>query len=258
MIKVCVLASGSKGNAIYVSDEKTSILVDAGLSGIEIERRLHSRNINPETLDAIVVSHEHTDHIRGVGVLSRRLRLPVYINEPTLTAAGAQLGPLHETRTFRSGASFTAGSFFIHPFSLPHDAADPVGFAIHDGITKIGIATDLGVTTQLVRHHLKECTMLIIEANHDLKMLEEGPYPWEVKQRIRSRLGHISNETCRDLLSELSGKELKHVIVAHMSEINNKPERAISVVTEAVDDSVISVTLARQYEAGKIIDVDTS
>ena len=256
MTKICVLASGSKGNAVYVSNEKTAILVDAGLSGTEIERRFQSRNINPNRLDAIVVSHEHRDHIQGVGVLSRRFRLPVYINKSTVSEATTQLGFLHETRIFNQGTSFSIGDLSVHPFSVSHDAVDPVGFTIQDHSAKIGIATDLGVGTQLVCHHLAGCRLVVLEANHDLKMLEDGPYPWPVKQRIRSRLGHLSNEASRDLLDKVSHSELEHVIVAHVSEINNQPDRALSVLREAVGRHAFRFSLASQHAAGDMIILD--
>ncbi|NVM22755.1 MAG: MBL fold metallo-hydrolase [Desulfobacterales bacterium] len=258
MTSICILASGSKGNAIYVSNDKTAILLDAGLSGIEIERRLHSRGINADSLDAIVVSHEHTDHIHGVGVLSRRFRLPVYINEPTLAASGDQLGPIHETRRFHRGIAFCIGSLSLHPFTVSHDAAEPVGFTIQDGGAKIGISTDLGVATQLVRHHLMGCTMVVLEANHDLKMLEEGPYPWEVKQRIRSRHGHLSNEASRDLLGEISHSALRHVVLAHISETNNHPEKVMSVIAESAPDHLTSLTVASQHTPGDVITLEGS
>ncbi|MBN1841623.1 MAG: MBL fold metallo-hydrolase [Deltaproteobacteria bacterium] len=256
MTKICVLASGSKGNAIFVSNDKTAILIDAGLSGTEIDRRLRSRNISPDALDAVVVSHEHGDHIHGVGVMSRRFHLPVYINEPTLAVSRTRLGALHEVRHFQRGASFCIGSLSIHPFSVSHDAADPVGFTIRDGGAKIGIATDLGVATKLVCHHLEGCSLMILEANHDLKMLEEGPYPWHVKQRISSRLGHLSNEASRDLLGAVAGSKLKHVIVSHMSETNNEPGKALSVVGEAVSHQAARLSLAPQHEAGDMIILD--
>ncbi len=256
MTKVCVLASGSKGNAICVSNEKTVVLIDAGLSAIEIQRRLQSRNINPKTLDAIVVSHEHRDHVQGVGVLSRRFRLPVYISEPTLLAETATLGPLHEVRNFQSGITFCIDDLSVHPFSVSHDAVDPVGFTIHAGDVKIGIATDLGVTTQLVCQHLKGSRLVVLEANHDAKMLDDGPYPWEVKQRIRGRLGHLSNEASRDILGEVVDGKLEHVVVAHMSATNNHPDRALSVVGEALGSHSARLSLAHQHAAGDIITLD--
>jgi phosphoribosyl 1,2-cyclic phosphodiesterase len=250
---ICVLASGSKGNAIYVSDGTTSILIDAGLSAVEIERRLLSRNLHPESLDAIVVSHEHSDHIQGAGPLSRRFQLPVYINEPTLAAAEAQLGNIQQTVKFRPGASFRIGDLCLHPFSVSHDASESVGFTVEVDATKIGVATDLGTATQLVSHHLKGCTLMVLEANHDPKMLEEGPYPWHVKQRIQSRLGHLSNQASRDLLGEICHSGLRHVILAHISETNNTPEKALSVVGEALSGNHIKLGVAAQHVAGEII-----
>ncbi len=256
MTKVCVLASGSKGNAIYVSDGGTSVLIDAGLSAIETERRLRSRRLDPNNLDAIVVSHEHADHIQGAGVLSRRYHLPVYINEPTLAAAKAQLGAVNETIRFHPGVAFCIGDLCLHPFSVSHDASDSVGFTVQDDTTKMGIVTDLGVATQLVRHHLKGCRLIILEANHDQRMLEEGPYPWHVKQRIQSRLGHLSNEASRDLLGEVSHSGLRHVILAHISETNNEPDRALSVVSEAVSHDRTQLSVAYQHVAGEIISLE--
>lgn len=253
MTSICVLASGSKGNAIYVSDGSTSVLIDAGLSAVEIERRLLSRNLHPDSLDAIVVSHEHSDHIQGAGPLSRRYRLPVYINEPTLAAAEAQLGNIQRTVKFRPGASFSVGNLRLHPFSVSHDASESVAFTIGVGATKIGIATDLGTATQLVSHHLEGCTLMVLEANHDPRMLEEGPYPWHVKQRIQSRLGHLSNQASRDLLGRVCHSGLRHVILAHMSETNNTPEKALSVVGEALSGNHIDLRVAAQHVAGEVI-----
>lgn len=253
MIKVCVLASGSKGNAIYVANENTAVLIDAGMSGSEIENRLCSRGIDSETLDAVVVSHEHGDHTLGVGVMSRRFKIPVYASEPTLVATKGRLGVLKDVRHFEPGTAFNVGSLNLRPFPLSHDAADPAGFTIHSNGSKIGIATDLGVATQLVCHHLKGCRLVVLEANHDVQMLEEGPYPWELKQRIRSRAGHLSNEASRDLLGEIAHAQLEHVIVAHVSEKNNRPSRALSVVMEAARHPITQFSLARQDEAGETI-----
>jgi phosphoribosyl 1,2-cyclic phosphodiesterase len=255
MTQVCVLASGSKGNALYISDGVTSVLIDAGLSAIAIERRLRSRGLDPGSLDAIVVSHEHSDHIQGVGPLSRRYELPVYINELTLAAAKQQVGDLSQARTFRRGLSFSIGDLCLHPFSVSHDASDAVGFTILSTTVKMGIATDLGVATQLVRHHLKGCKLIVLEANHDHKMLEEGPYPWHIKQRIQGRMGHLSNEACRDLLGDVCHSGLKHVILGHISETNNDPEKALSVVEGALSDNRTHLSVARQHEAGQIIKI---
>ena len=234
-LSLCVLASGSKGNAIYVSDGSTAILVDAGLSGIEIAKRMHSAGLEMETLKAIVVSHEHSDHVRGVGVLARRHRLPVYITRATASAAAPQIGRIDDVKHFEIGQTFFIEDLAIHPFATSHDAHDSSGFTINRNGHKIGIATDLGIATGMVKDHLKSCSLLVLEANHDPRMLIEGPYPWPLKQRIKSRSGHLSNQDSRDLLTEVKHQGLCHVILAHLSETNNTPEKALQAVLQAVN-----------------------
>jgi len=251
-LAVCVLASGSKGNATYISNGSTSILIDAGLSGVELDRRLRSRGLNPTDLDAIVVSHEHSDHIQGVGILSRRYKLPVYINRKT-ECASPQLGNLHEKRPFVCGAAFCIKELIIHPFSISHDAEDPAGFTIgQNGIT-IGIATDLGFVTSMVKEHLKRCSALILEANHDSTMLESGPYPWHLKQRIKSRVGHLSNIDSKKLLLEVQHQDLQQVVLAHLSETNNTPQKALAEVLEALNRCKTRLSVADQYSSGPVI-----
>ena len=252
-LAVCILASGSKGNAIFISSGDTSLLIDAGLSGIEIERRLTSRGLDPKSLDAILVSHEHSDHIQGVGVLSRRYKLPVYINSKTQKAAVSQLGKLYDFKRFECGSMFTINDLSIHPFSISHDAKDPCGFTVNQNGTKIGIATDLGIATAMVKAHLKGCTLLILEANHDEKMLLNGPYPWPVKQRIKSRIGHLSNEASKTLLNELQHDGLKHVMLAHLSETNNTPQKAFNDVGRALTRCEPHLYVATQDECGAIL-----
>ena len=249
---VCMLASGSKGNAIFMSDGCTSILVDAGLSGIEIERRLKSKGLSPEGLDAILVSHEHADHIQAVGVLSRRFKLPVYISGKTKRAARSHLGNIHNMITFECGSGFKIKTLSIRPFSVSHDAEDPAGFTFQGNGSKIGIATDLGHVTSLVKEHLKQCDLLILEANHDPTMLIEGPYPWPLKQRIQSRVGHLSNQDSRQLLCEVNHDRLSHVILAHLSETNNTPQKAKGEVGQALSDCRIRLDVASQDTCSKL------
>jgi len=248
-----MLASGSRGNSIYISDEDTSVLIDAGLSGVEIERRMKSRNLNINDIDAIIVSHEHSDHIQGVGILARRYDLPVYISPETYNTASAQLGSIRKVKNFFCGTEFAIKDLTIRPFSISHDASDPAGFTIGCNGQKVGIATDLGIATAMVRQHLKDCCCLIIEANHDVPMLEEGPYPWSVKQRVKGRTGHLSNESSRELLMDIMHDRMSHVILAHLSETNNTPEKALRVVTEHLTDSCLNVSVATQSCAGPII-----
>jgi phosphoribosyl 1,2-cyclic phosphodiesterase len=252
-LSVCVLGSGSKGNAIFISDGSTSILIDAGLSGIEIERRLKSRGLSPENLDAVLVSHEHVDHIKSAGVLSRRFDLPVYLSSKTGKIASTQLGTVKKLRNFECGSTFKIKNLTVHPFSLPHDAKDPSGFTVRLDSKKIGIVTDLGTATAMVKSHLKDCALLVLEANHDPVMLENGPYPWPLKQRIKSRTGHLSNEASKLLLKELLHDRLQHVVLAHLSEINNTPEKAISVVGQALTSRNIKLHAACQDRCGDLL-----
>ena len=252
-LSACMLASGSKGNAIFVSDGSTSILIDAGLSGIEIERRLKSKGLCPDDLDAILVSHEHADHINGVGVLSRRFDLPVFISKQTCKAASSQIGNVRDIVNFESGISFLINTLTIHPFSISHDAEDPVGFTINRDKTKIGIATDLGIATSMVKEHLRDCSLLILEANHDTDMLINGPYPWELKQRIKNRTGHLSNEESKNLLKEVRHDKLQHVILAHISETNNTSEKALNAVGPALTNYNSRISAATQHESGALI-----
>lgn len=256
-LSVCMLASGSKGNSIFISDGNTAVLLDAGLSGAEIERRLKSRGLSPADLDAILVSHEHGDHIRGVGVLSRRFDLPVYMSRKTARAGSSRLGKIHDSmiKHFECGAEFAINTLKFRPFSLSHDAEDPAGFTVRQNGTKIGIATDLGIATRMVKTHLKDCSLLILEANHDPEMLMNGPYPWHLKQRVRDRTGHLSNQESKELLAEIRHERLSHVILAHLSETNNTVRKALSVVGEALNHCKTRLSVARQDRCGEIFKV---
>lgn len=259
-LTVCVLASGSRGNAVYVSDGTTAVLVDAGLSGVEIARRMARNGLSPARLDAILVTHEHGDHVKGVGVMARRHRLPVYWSPATARALEGRLGTVPDGRTFRAGASFTVGTLAVHPFATAHDAADPVGFTLEAGGRRLGIATDLGTATNLVRHHLHGCDALVLEANHDPHLLMSGPYPWHLKQRVRSRSGHLSNAAARDLLLDVCHDRLSHVILGHLSEENNRPELALQMIREALDgrDGTPAVSVAGQETGCRPIQIGTA
>ena len=251
---VCMLASGSKGNAIYINSGKTAILVDAGFSGVEIERRFKARGLSPAQLDAIVVTHEHNDHIHGVGVLARKYHLPVYISARTEAAASGKMGRIETIRHFTCGTGFSIRDIQLHPFSTSHDAADPAGFTFRMDGHKIGLATDLGLATHMVRHHLSDCRCLILEANHDPRMLEAGPYPWPIKQRVKGRTGHLSNDAAKELLMEVCHEGLSRVILAHISETNNTPEKALSVVAERISGGGPEFTVALQHTPSPVIE----
>lgn len=255
-LSVCVLASGSKGNAIHVSDGATNVLFDAGLSGKEIRRRMDLRGLCFESLDAIVISHEHNDHIKGAGVLSRKLKIPVYISERTFLAAEPVMGKPHDLRSIDCGVPFKIDGLTIHPFSISHDAVDPSGFSIEKNGTKIGLATDLGVANLVVREHLRLSNLLIIESNHDPVMLIENEnYPWPLKQRVKGRQGHLANEDMAALLAELAHDNLHHVILAHLSEENNSPDIALASAIQALAGATATLSVASQHEPGEVIHV---
>jgi len=249
---LCPLASGSKGNAILVSTPDTAVLVDAGLSGIEIQRRMAAVGRSMDDLKAIIITHEHTDHIKGAGVLSRRFNIPVYVTFDTFNACQG-LGKVEQVHFFECGSAFDIGSLAVTPFSISHDACDPAGLTLKHQGKKIGIATDLGVVTNLVRTHLSGANALYIEANHDPDMLMTGPYPWYLKQRIQSRTGHLSNEDARDLVAEIFHENLDHVILAHLSEENNSPEKAAMVMSEHLAPLPTALHVAGPDHPGEMI-----
>ncbi|WP_373498845.1 MBL fold metallo-hydrolase [Desulfococcus sp.] len=254
-LSVCALASGSRGNAIYISDGRTGLLVDAGLSGVEIERRLAARGLCPKSIDAILVSHEHTDHIQGVGVMARKYSLPVYMTPKTEQAVGSKLGGVREIRHFEPGTRFSVDRLTVHPFALSHDAADPAGFTVSRNGTKIGLATDLGMATALVKTHLRACSLLILEANHDPDLLMNGPYPWHLKQRVKGRTGHLSNGQSRELLQEVIHEGMRHVILGHLSQQNNTPKHALQEVGQALNGYKTRISVALQDTCGELIRV---
>lgn len=227
MMQFCVLGSGSRGNCTLVEGGGTALLIDAGFSGREIRRRLAMLGRRPETLAAVLVTHEHNDHISGVGVVSRLAGIPVFANPATHRAAAGKLGKPFAIREFGTGERFELGGLQIHPFAVSHDSADPVGFVISDGECRLGYCTDTGRITRLIEHHLAQCHALILESNHDPRMLREGPYPLSLQQRVRSGQGHLANEDAGGLLRKLAGGVLRHVVLAHLSEINNLPELAL-------------------------------
>jgi phosphoribosyl 1,2-cyclic phosphodiesterase len=256
-MRFCVLGSGSKGNCTLFESATTSILIDAGFSGVEIQRRLARIGRRSEDIHAILITHEHRDHVSGVGVLSRRNNIPVYANVPTYRAAETIVGDLYRAVEFETGESFVINDLEIHPFSISHDTADPVGFVITDGITIGGYCTDIGKITRLTTHHLKRCQGLVLESNHDPLMLQEGPYPFPLKQRVRSSQGHLANHEAGELLCELSQGVLQQVILAHLSETNNLPELALQTVTDILfrDNRKLAVLMSNQDVPSDIVEI---
>lgn len=219
-MKVCTLASGSSGNSLIIQTESTKILVDAGISLRKIISRLKRLNLEISDIDAVIVTHEHTDHAVSVP----NTDLPTFVSSETLNLWKDKVKNLE---VFETGSSFYINGMFITPFSVPHDALDPVGFTLEEDNKKFGIVTDIGSVTALVIERLRGSNILVIEFNHDDKILQDGPYPWELKQRIKSRLGHLSNSQAAKLLFSLLHSDLYHVVLAHLSETNNKPDLAL-------------------------------
>ena len=287
MMRMTVLASGSKGNSTLIATSRTRILVDAGLSCREILRRMLTAGEDPRSLDAILITHEHQDHVQGVAVLARKLGIPVYFTEmthrawirwlhprkrtsyaewlrqrqqsaasgeissPSVAVATAE-GPdaelceavtierdpaaLPSVAYFEAGKRFVVGDIDVEPFTIPHDAADPVGFVFEGEGVRIGFATDLGYMPANARQALRRCDLLMLESNHDTEMLRDGPYPWSVKQRVMSRVGHLSNEAAADFLERNYDGQAAYVILAHLSESNNLPALARVSAERALRD----------------------
>lgn len=222
IVGLTVLASSSAGNSTLVATDRTRILVDAGLSRKETFARLAALGVDPASLDAVVISHEHSDHVAGLVAIAKKLKIPVYLTH--LTAPGidwAEFQPRLET--FQAGTSFVIGDIDVDTFTIPHDAADPVGFVFRAQGIRLGVATDLGYLPESVKVHVRDCDLLLLESNHELEMLKVGPYPWSVKQRVMSRVGHLSNDAACAFLREM-GTRTSTVILGHLSEQNNHPE----------------------------------
>ncbi|MGI9104393.1 MAG: MBL fold metallo-hydrolase [Terriglobales bacterium] len=229
-----MLASGSGGNCSVLGTSRTRILVDAGLSCREILRRIAASGEDALKLSAVIVSHEHSDHVSGIYVLARRLNVPVYMTAATYYAwqkyaRDSKTGvkpELAKLEKFSAGHSFMIGDVTVSPFTIPHDAADPVGFTFRAEGVKIGVVTDLGYMPASVRDQLRGCDGLVIESNHDVEMLRGGPYPWQVKQRVMSRVGHLSNDALAEFFSGDYDGNAAFVVLAHLSEQNNHPDLA--------------------------------
>jgi phosphoribosyl 1,2-cyclic phosphodiesterase len=240
-VSLSVLASGSRGNSAIVSSSRTRILVDAGISCRETFKRVKAAGDDPHTLSAILVTHEHSDHVYGLQVLARKLNIPVFMTGATHQAwaksvrdADGERPELTRLEVFSSGRCFHIGDIAIMPFTIPHDAADPVGFTFRSEGIKVGIATDLGRMSANVKDTLRGCDLLVIESNHDIERLRVGPYPWCVKQRVGSPTGHLSNEKLAEFFSTDYDGAASYIVLAHISEQNNHPELARRAAEKAL------------------------
>ena len=233
--KISVLASGSSGNSIYISDGKLNILIDAGLSGKDLEKRLNKIGVSANEIDAILITHEHRDHVSGAGIISRRYNIPIYANDPTWEQSYECIGNIDEKHCKIISNDFMLGDISIHPFSISHDAASPFAYILHCNNKSVGIATDMGYFDEKIVNELKGLDFLVIEANHDLDMLMTGSYPWNVKHRIRGDEGHLSNDDTAALLPKVIDSNGPHILLAHLSEDNNNPEVAYITVKNGLE-----------------------
>ena len=254
-MKICLLASGSKGNAVYIETGDTRLLIDAGLSGVEIINRLALIGVEASSINGILISHDHTDHTRCAGTLARKLKIPVLVSYRTRKAVEKLLHKCEVTE-FESEYPFTFRDVSIDPFQTTHDAVDPLGFVIDSIEGRYGHATDFGIVTRLVTEKLRRCRAVVIEANHDEEMLINGPYPWHLKQRIRSRHGHISNTESMDLLENLLHEGLQGVFLAHLSEVNNDPKLPQLAAEKLLASQTIcnpALFIGTQYHPGRVL-----
>jgi phosphoribosyl 1,2-cyclic phosphodiesterase len=240
------LGSGSKGNAALIEAEQTCLMLDCGFSVRETLSRLSRLGRNGEELDGILVTHEHSDHISGVGVLARRLNIPVWATAGTWRAVEDRIGQVPQREIISHHSPFVIGNIEVNPFPVPHDAEEPVQYVFHDGNVRLGILTDVGQSTPDIEEMLSGCDSLALECNHDYQMLMQGPYPAVLKARVTSAQGHLDNQAAGTLLSRLDTSRLQHLVAVHLSETNNTPALARTALCEALDCEASFIQVADQ------------
>lgn len=237
-MRFCSIASGSSGNCIYIGAAKTSILIDVGVSGKRITKGLEDIGVDPKTVDGLLITHEHSDHICGIGVILRKYHIPIYATPKTINAIleGGKYGKLDPElfHPINYDEDFQLGEITIHPFEISHDAAQPVAYVLRYQDKGVGVATDMGYFDERIVNNLSGLDALLLEANHDVKMLEVGAYPYYLKQRILGDKGHLSNENCGRLLSRIMNKKMKVVFLGHLSKENNYPQLAYEAVSTEI------------------------
>ncbi|NTV90914.1 MAG: MBL fold metallo-hydrolase [Clostridiales bacterium] len=263
MIKFCSLFSGSSGNSIFFSDGETRLLLDAGLSAKKIIQALCSIGEDPSDLSAVLISHEHSDHIRGAGIISRKFGIPIYANEGTWGAMSHALGKIeeHNRICFRTGETFYIGKVTVRPFGIPHDASEPVGYSFHAEDKKVTVATDIGHINQQLLENMEDSDLLLLESNHDPEMLKVGPYPFHLKCRIAGDHGHLSNEAAGEVIAHMADRGTKLFLLGHLSRENNFPELAYQTVCNALGSRLsgkggdICLSVALRDKVGQVIEL---
>lgn len=258
MYGFCPLASGSKGNCLYLGTEKTKLLIDVGISLRRLQSRLEEIQVDLKEIDAILISHEHGDHVRGVERVANSVRVPVFANGETAKAILAMTKKRPRFKIFSTGEPFEFGDIAIHPFSIQHDTLDPVAFTFKFNTLKIGVCTDLGFVTTLVRLQLQKCDYLYLEANHEPSLIYGCARPSLYKQRVLGRQGHLSNKSCAELIDAVYHPGLKHVYLAHLSEECNRPELALASVKRQLGGKELSLSTAHQDRISHLIKWESS
>jgi phosphoribosyl 1,2-cyclic phosphodiesterase len=250
-VQLTILGSGSEGNGAYLETDEVRLLIDAGLSARQIRRRMATVGRAPETLHGILITHEHSDHVSGLAGLAARLNVPIYCNRLTKQAIEYQMQIQINARIFSTGDSFEIGDVTVDTFSVPHDAYDPVGFLVRTAAGNVGFLTDLGHATKLVIERVRSANVLLLEANHDVQMLQDDPRrPWSLKQRILSRHGHLSNEAAADVVEQIFSPGLRRLYLGHISRDCNRPELARKAVArrlERLDGTHVGVECTAQH-----------
>jgi phosphoribosyl 1,2-cyclic phosphodiesterase len=234
-IRLVILGSGSAGNATCIEGGGARILLDAGFSCRELSLRLRAAGVEPHRIGALVITHDHADHVRGAALFSRTYGVPVHCAPETARAASLARQGAHALVPVEPGVAFAVGPLSLKPFTVPHDAAATVGYVVECGESRVGYATDLGHSAGPVRDGLRDCDLLILESNHDLEMLRSGPYPEGVKQRVLSRHGHLDNEEAAELACEVAGERTRHLVLAHLSRTNNRPDLALAAARRSFE-----------------------
>lgn len=262
-MRFCSISSGSSGNSVYVGSKNTHILIDVGLSGKKVQEGLKEINLTGNDIKAIFITHEHSDHIKGAGILSRKFNLPIYATKGTWNGMEKDLGKIAEgnKKIIDKNSDIEIEDLLIRAYEIPHDANEPVGYSVTADNAKISVATDIGHITEVIKENIKGSSALLLEANHDENMLKAGSYPYLLKRRILGEFGHLSNETSGELLSQVLDDKLKYVLLGHLSKENNLPELAYLTVANILQEkgvkigSDLKLGMAPRYNCSNLIEI---
>ncbi|VYU65719.1 MBL fold metallo-hydrolase [Clostridium tertium] len=261
-MKFCPLYSGSSGNSIFIASDNAKVLIDAGLPGKKIDEALKNIGEDPSKIDGIFVTHEHSDHIKGIGVLSRKYDIPIFTNADTWSAMEGSIGKIkeHNIKIMDRRSTISIKDIDVISFNIPHDAVAPVGYTIHSNGKKASVTTDFGIYTEEIRDNIKDSEVILLESNHDINMLKFGPYPYALKRRILSEVGHLSNEDCGKAVVDLIRyKQNKKIILGHLSGTNNHPDLALETVIGVLREHNIQqnvdidLTMANRHSPSEVI-----